>query len=158
MMSKIIKRSSPSWKMLLISKLQEVFNSTHYTSRIWCSVREKHIRITPIFPPYILSIRGWVQTKKILAFLFFNQQNKRGQAHLISVFNPLNVHWINREIVDFRTAYIFIRDTAYFHYDSLNYGSHIIEQHWKHAVSRMKMHAVRESTTSLLSLNINPPI
>ena len=40
------------------------------------------------------------------------------------------------------------------HCDSLNYESKIIESQWKHAVSRMKKHAVRESATSLLSFVI----
>ena len=40
--------------------------------------------------------------------------------------------------------------TAFFYCDSLNYESLFIEQKRKHAVSRMKMSAVRESATSLL--------
>ena len=67
-----------------------------------------------------------------------------------------------REVADSGrpTACIFIRDTACFHCDSLNYESQFIESinyesqfiesQWKHAVSRVP--AVRESATSLACL------
>ena len=45
---------------------------------------------------------------------------------------------------------IFIRDTACFHCDSMNYESQFIESQWKHAVSPMKMPAVRDSASSLI--------
>ena len=45
---------------------------------------------------------------------------------------------------------VFIRYTACFHCDLMNYESQFIESQWKHAVSCMKMLAVRDSASSLL--------
>ena len=47
-----------------------------------------------------------------------------------------------REVADSRTESIFIRDTACFNFDSLNYELQFID-------SKMKMLAVRESVISL---------
>ena len=57
----------------------------------------------------------------------------------------------NREVADSRTAGILYGiDTACFHCDSLNYETQFNKSKWKHAVSRIKKPAVRESATSLL--------
>ena len=48
----------------------------------------------------------------------------------------------NREVADFRTAGIFIRDTACFNCYSVNYD---IETLWKHAVYPYENPAIRDS-------------
>ena len=58
----------------------------------------------------------------------------------------------SREIADSRTAGIFIRDTACFHRDSLTCELQFIWTQWKHAASRMKMHAWRTKVSKLLRL------
>ena len=60
----------------------------------------------------------------------------------------------NKEVADYHTAGIFIPDMACFHCYSLNYESQFNESQWKYAVSSMKIPAVRESATSLLSFSI----
>ena len=57
---------------------------------------------------------------------------------------------LSREVANSHTGGFFIRDTACFYCDSMNCDSQFSESQWKHAVSRMKLPAVREFATSLL--------
>ena len=76
------------------------------------------------------------------------------RSFLMNIIRTHTENWIIVKALSrtpVRTPGIFIRDTAYLHCDSLNYELQFIEEQRKHAVSRTKMPAVWESTTSLIS-------
>ena len=75
-----------------------------------------------------------------LFLLVHNQNYKRNTVMSHYLFRLRSIHCKGCGIPYVR---IFIRDPACFHCDSMNCESLFTESQWKHAVSRMKMPAVR---------------
>ena len=104
---------------------------------------------------YLRSIRQTVSATPLL-FSLSHTPLTRMHTHPIHPYIPTAViSLVNREDADSRTAGIFMRDTACFHCDSMKGDSYFSESRWKHAVSRMKMPAVRESASSLFLVDIH---